>query len=91
MPYSVETSHKIVAFGNDRMDLFDSKTGSVIVTAVRSGTKWTVSVQLPATGIEDVLADARPEAITTMGELALQAVPNTGISTIVPHGLADMP
>lgn len=94
MPYEVGTNHRIIAFGNDIMVLFDSHDGTTIVSASRRPplAGWTVSVENKLTGIEDVVAEDRPAAITTMMELALQALPQKpGYSTLIPRGLEDMP
>lgn len=70
------------------MMLFDAEAGQVIVDANRvDDGPWTVT----ADGIPDVTVETRPEAITAMVEQALAALPGSGYSCIVPHGLAEMP
>lgn len=83
----VHTDHQIVAFGHDRMMLFDGDAGTVIVDANRADGIWTVV----ADGVPDVTADTRPAAITAMIGQALAALPGTGYSCTVPHGLMDLP
>lgn len=83
----VRTDHQIVAFGTERMMLFDSEAGTVIVDANRSQGIWTIEAQ----GIPDVTASNRPDAIQAMVEQALAALPGTGYSCTVPHGLSDLP
>ena len=83
----VRTDHQIVAFGTERMMLFDSEAGTVIVDANRSQGIWTIEAQ----GIPDVTASNRPDAIQAMVEQALAALPGTGYSCTVPHGLTDLP
>lgn len=85
----VQTDHQIVSFGVDRMMLFDSNEGNVIVDCNRAvpGGVWTAS----AVGIPDATAATRAEAIQVMVDQALAALPGTGYSCTVPHGLAEMP
>ena len=85
----VQTDHRIVAFGDDRMMLFDAEAGAVLVDANRPDIngEWTVVAE----GVPDVTVATRTEAITAMVEQALAALPGTGYSCIVPHGLAEMP
>lgn len=83
----VRTDHQIVAFGDDRMKLFDSATSDLIVTATRSAGTWTIT----AAGIPDVTAPDRPGAITAMTEQALASLPGAGYSTLVPYGLPEQP
>ena len=85
--YEVITDHMIVAFGSDIMQLFNSSDGLVIVTATRTAGTWTMH----ADGIADITAADRPAAITAMTEHALAALPGTGYSTTVPHGLPELP
>lgn len=85
----VQTDHRIVSFGDDRMMLFDASEGAVIVDANRAalGEPWTVA----ADGVEDVTAADRPAAITAMVDQALKSLGGTGYSCTVPHGLAELP
>lgn len=85
----VQTDHRIVAFGEDRMMLFDANEGVVIVDCTRPDTNspWTIIVE----GLENVSAATRVEAIQTMIDQALASLPGTGYSCIVPHGLSEMP
>jgi hypothetical protein len=91
----VQTDHQIVAFGADRMLLFDG-AGTVVVDCGRNADgSWTAK----AAGVPDVTmpadisggATCRQGAITAMINQALAASPGDGYSTIVPHGLAEMP
>ena len=85
----VQTDHRIVAFGGDRMMLFDAEAGVVIVDANRAGLGevWTIA----ADGIPDITAANRVDAIQAMVDQALAALPGTGYSCTVPHGLAELP
>ena len=85
----VQTDHRIVAFGDDRMMLFDAEAGVVIVDCNRAapGEVWTAV----ADGVPDVTAANRPDAITAMVDQALNSLGGTGYSCTVPHGLAEMP
>lgn len=85
--YEVHTDHQIVAFGPNLMQLFESNTGNLIVTATRSDDEWTIAAE----GVPDVTATSRHAAITAMTEQALAALGGSGYSTLVPHGLSDMP
>lgn len=85
----VHTDHRIVAFGSDRMMLFNADEGAVIVDASRPDAQgdWTVV----ADGVPDVTASTRVEAIQAMVDQALAALPGSGYSCTVPHGLAELP
>lgn len=83
----VRTDHQIVAFGTERMMLFDSQEGTVIVDANRSQGIWTIE----APGVTNVTAGNRPDAIQAMVDQALASLPGTGYSCTVPHGLTDLP
>lgn len=83
----VQTDHQIVAFGTDRMILFDSSNGQVLVTADRIVDTWTIS----ADGVADTAAQSRQDAVTAMADQALAVTGNDGCSTLVPHGLLDLP
>lgn len=84
----VQTDHRIVSFGDDRMMLFDATEGAVLVDCNRvDGGDWTITTD----GVDDVTAATRPEAIQAMIDQALAALPGTGYSCTVPHGLAEMP
>lgn len=83
----VHTDHQIVAFGGDRMMLFDANEGQVIVDCNRADGVWTAV----ADGVPDVTAGNRADAITAMIDQALAALPGTGYSCTVPHGLAETP
>ncbi|MEU9805014.1 hypothetical protein [Mycobacterium sp. NPDC050853] len=85
----VQTDHQIVGFGTNRMQLFNSPDGAVLVTAERPDetSPWTVH----ADGVPDVSATDRPTAITALCDQALAALPGTGYSTLCPHGLAELP
>lgn len=87
MSYLVGTNHKIEAYGADLMQLLDSDTGEVIVTAQRENDEWTIS----ADGITDVTSPTRPDAIQAMVTHALQLLPGKGYSTTVPYGLSELP
>lgn len=83
----VQADHSIISFGPDRMMLFDARAGAVIVDCSRDDTTWTVV----ADGVPDVTAADRPAAITAMIAQALAALPGTGYSCTVPHGLTELP
>ena len=85
----VQTDHRIVAFGADRMMLFDANEGQVLVDANRPDVEsdWTIVTD----GIPDIVVSGRPAAIQAMVEQALAVLPGTGYSCTVPHGLADLP
>lgn len=86
--FDVRTDHQIVAFDADRMILFDSHTADTVATAVRENGIWTVH----AGDVADAQVDNRNDAIDTMIDHALR-VPGakSGYSTLVPHGLRDLP
>ena len=84
---NVQTDHQIVAFGADRMMLFDASEGVVLVDCNRADGVWTAVAE----GAADVTAENRPDAITAMVEQALAVLPGTGYSCTVPHGLAELP
>lgn len=69
------------------MQLFDASDGQIVVTAERAGGTWTIT----ASGIADVTAATRMDAITAITEQALAALGGSGYSTLVPHGLSDLP
>lgn len=81
----VKTDHQVVAFGADLMGLFDGE-GTLIVQAARVEGGW----QVTAEGV-DVLVENRKSAITGLTEVALQVLPGSGYSTLVPRGLEDLP
>jgi hypothetical protein len=85
------THHQVVAYGADRMVLADSATCDPIVIAERAmgpdGPIWVVG----AADVSNVCVQTRPEAITTMAEMALAVLPGEGYTTLVPHGLAELP
>lgn len=85
----VQTDHRIVSFGEDRMMLFDANEGVVIVDANRPNveSEWTIVTE----GIPDVTAATRVLAIQAMVDQALTVLPGTGYSCTVPHGLMEMP
>ncbi|MUL47619.1 hypothetical protein FZI85_25230 [Mycobacterium sp. CBMA293] len=85
--FDVATSHQIVAFGNEMMKLFECATAAVVVTATRADGVWTVHAE----GIDDVTAIDRGVAVTAMTSQLLAAIPGTGCSTTVPHGIFELP
>lgn len=88
MQLNVRTDHQVIPFDDNRMALFDNNTGTAIVTAERDQTQvWTVH----ADGVDDVTANNRQDAIQALIDQALASQPGTGFSTLVPHGLADLP
>lgn len=92
MAFDVGTHHQIVAFGPDKMTLFDRADGAAIVNAERAGPEgeWSVAaVDKPDAGTES--AATRPEAIQAMVDKALEVLPGDGYSCLVPHGLPEMP
>lgn len=85
--FDVKTDHQIAPFGSDLMRLFDGD-GNVIVTATRSGNGWDVeATDAPGVGSRAT----RGEAITAMIDKALEVLPGSGYSTLVPHGLTETP
>jgi len=91
MPYGVRTDHKVVPFGDNRMVLFETASGTRLVTANRASEfpKWVVHVENSPR--EDVEADDRQSAIMAMIDLALEKLGGKGYSTTVPHGLLELP
>ena len=94
--YGVQTDHQILAFGEHLMQLFDTNTGQVVVTANRDSDTgiWTVQ----AAGVAEKTAPTvnesetpRSEVIQAMVDLALESLGGTGYSTLVPHGLPATP
>lgn len=86
MAYQVQTDHQIIG-ATDLMVVIDHNLTQV-VTATRVSGIWTIS----ATGVADVTADNRSDAVDAMIAHALAALPaQTGYSTLVPHGLKEMP
>lgn len=89
--YSVQTDHQIVAFGADQMKLFDA-TGDPIVTATRADGIWTIHAE----DVTDVTAEDRAGALEAMPQQAFALLGPSGpggkgYSTLIPHGLADLP
>ncbi len=90
--YSVQTDHQIVAFGADQMKLFDCATGEPVITATRAAGVWTIQSQ----GVADVTAEDRAGALGAMPQQAFEKLGPSGpggkgYSTLIPHGLADLP
>ena len=85
----VQTDHRIVSFGGDRMMLFDSAEGVVIVDCNRAGLgePWTAVAE----GVPDAVASNRTDAITAMVDQALKSLGGKGYSCTVPHGLSELP
>ena len=82
--FDAVTSHQIVPFGTELMKVFDCKTAEAVVTATRTPDGiWTVR----ADGVPDVTAPDREAAVMAMTEQTTAALPGTGYSTTVPHGL----
>lgn len=84
--HQVQTDHQIVAPNQDLMLLLD-ENGQTVVTATRDKGKWTIH----ADGVKDNLCGTRPDAIMAMTDHALAALPGSGYSTLVPHGLPESP
>lgn len=98
--FDVGTDHRIVPGGSDLMQLQDANTLTPIVTAARDTQTgvWTVHVEVPESTVPDVTAPTvvgspqpRSEVIQAMVNQALAALPGTGYSTVVPHGLPETP
>lgn len=90
--YDVQTDHQIVAFGANLMRLFASATGDIIVEATRADGVWTIAAE----GVSDVTAETRADALAEMPQQAFAALGPSGpggkgYSTLIPHGLADLP
>jgi hypothetical protein len=92
-PFNVETNHQIIALGADRMELRDNASGGVIATAIRADSEspWQVDVNMD--GAEDFgPVPSRAEAINHMIFDRPDVDPSKpGYSTLVPHGLPELP
>lgn len=98
----VQTDHKIIAHNVNLMQLYDGD-GNVIVTAQRGHDQepWVLSTdmlhadtgkKLKAKTIRNDDGDSpREPVILAMTEMSLAVLPETGYSTLVPHGLAQTP
>jgi hypothetical protein len=98
MAFDVKTDHKIVAGGDDLMQLLDSNTLAVVITATRNPAsgEWTIHAEngsVPDLIAPTVAGGAQPrsEVISAMISQALDALPGTGYSCVVPHGLPETP
>lgn len=90
----VQTDHQIVQFGANQMMLFDNDSSNIIVTAIRDEDGWLVKAE----NHDDVRPDGpvegeppRRKVIEAMVAMALEVSPAEGYSTLVPHGLEDLP
>jgi hypothetical protein len=89
----VQGDHQIVAFGPDKMVLFDVAAATPIVDCTRDPVtgNWTVS----APGIGHITVPAgnlgRQNVIQAMITHALASLPGSGYSCVIPHGLELMP
>jgi hypothetical protein len=95
MAYEVKTDHKIVG-GEHLMQLLDTNTLEIIVTATRDPATGVWTVHAENASVPDVTAPTvagsptpRSEAITAMVNQALAALPGSGYSTLVPYGLPE--
>lgn len=88
--FDIRTDHQIVPFGTNKMGLFDTE-GNSIVVAQRDHDRAPWQIHTDSDGIPDMMKDTREEAITAMVDFALQSLPGTGYSCLVPHGLAETP
>lgn len=98
MGYDVRTDHQIIAGNDDLMRLVNKSDLSTIITATRNpGTGvWTVHAEVgsvPDVSAPTVVGSAQPrsEVINAMVQQALAALPGTGYSCTVPHGLPETP
>lgn len=86
-----ETDHVIVAVGPTAMRLLDCATKKTLVHATATGccgsNTWTVH----ASGLQDVKATSRADAIGAMIDHALMCSDGGGYSTAVPHELLAQP
>ena len=86
--FDIQTDHQIVALGADLMHLLDNANGSTIVTAQRDGGTWVIHADAVET---DATATTRPDAIQGVLDHALAALGGDGYSTMIPHGLTELP
>lgn len=86
MGYKVETDHQII-WSNDRMVLVDASSLVEIVTATLVSGWWTIHTD----GVADVTVDNRSDAVDQLIAHALEKLPGTGYSCLVPHGLKELP
>lgn len=89
--FQVETDHQIVAHGNDLMHLYGG-AGELIATATRTDEGWDVTTE--STDVEG--ADNRIAAIGLLQDHAFAHLgPSNdeghGYSTLISHGLTDLP
>lgn len=92
MQIVAHTDHQVMAFGDHLMRLFDAATGDLIVEATRTDNTWTITAE----GVPDVTAETRADALAEMPQQAFAALGPSGpggkgYSTLIPHGLADLP
>jgi hypothetical protein len=95
-PFTAGTDHRIVVFGDNQMQLFDSRTGQLLVSAQREPDQllWTIRNEVTGTTLPDLTAGNRSGAIDAMETQALRAIPRDGglgYSTTVPRGLREQP
>lgn len=88
--FHIQSDHGIVAHGTDIMRLYDTE-GVVLVTAARGKNSWNVK----SDKTNDTAPD-RASAIQMLTDHALELLgPSSdqghGYSTLIPHGLPDMP
>lgn len=89
--FQVKTDHQIVAHGDDLMHLYSSD-GELIATATRADEGWDVTTA--STDVES--ADNRIAAIALLQDHAFAHLgPSSdeghGYSTLISHGLTDLP
>lgn len=89
--FNVRTNGQIVAFGENKMTLFDNETFSPIIHAERGNSEDAQQWTIIAEGQTAVTTMNRLEAITAMGNMALAFTGNDGYSTFLPSGLDQQP
>ena len=84
--YDVQADHRVDIVSDDVMEVTDWHSGETLVTAVRTTGVWTIH----APGTAERITHSRPDAVTAMIDAALESLPGTGYSTLVPHQIAEM-
>jgi hypothetical protein len=91
-PFDAQTDHQIIALGDNRMELRDNTTGDTIASAVRDaeGQNWRVDINMD--NAQDFETLDRAQAINHMIFDRPDVDPSQpGYSTMVPHGLPELP
>lgn len=85
--FNAITKGQIVAVNADLMQLVDNASGTVMVTATRTDSAWTIT----ADGHDNQTANDRPAAIQAMADLAVECCPDSYFTTQLPPGLLEQP